>query len=63
VGRDSPVGWQHRGIGATLLRRAEEISASEGYRRVLVISGVGVRRYYYRHGYTRALPYVAKELR
>jgi elongator complex protein 3 len=63
VGRDSPVGWQHRGIGATLLRRAEEIAASEGYRRVLVISGVGVRRYYYRHGYTRALPYVAKELR
>ncbi len=63
VGRDSPVGWQHRGIGATLLRRAEEVAASEGYGRVLVISGVGVRRYYYRRGYARALPYVAKEVR
>ncbi|MEM2545943.1 MAG: tRNA uridine(34) 5-carboxymethylaminomethyl modification radical SAM/GNAT enzyme Elp3 [Nitrososphaerota archaeon] len=62
VGRDHVGGWQHRGIGALLLRRAEEIAASEGYRRILVISGVGVRRYYYRLGYVRALPYVAKLL-
>ncbi|MCX8203847.1 MAG: GNAT family N-acetyltransferase, partial [Nitrososphaeria archaeon] len=63
VGRKDPVSWQHKGIGAKLMARAEEIAGSEGRRRVLVISGVGVREYYYRLGYRRFGPYVAKDLR
>lgn len=63
VGVKDPGSWQHRGIGARLMARAEEIAGSEGRRRVLVISGVGVREYYCRLGYRRFGPYVAKDIR
>lgn len=59
---DGPSTWQHRGIGTLLLRRAEDIASSAGYRRVVVISGVGVRSYYARHGYRLQGPYMVKEL-
>jgi len=68
-GRMTPVGskpsdasWQHRGIGSRLLSEAEGIAVREGCRKVVVISGVGVREYYYRHGYVKEGPYVAKML-
>jgi len=64
VGRDAGDGdaWQHRGIGARLLRRAEEIAAENGYRQIVVISGIGVKQYYMRHGYHHHGPYMAKSL-
>jgi ELP3 family radical SAM enzyme/protein acetyltransferase len=43
---------QHLGIGRRLLAAAERISRNAGYRRIAVISGVGVRRYYESAGYT-----------
>lgn len=69
-GRMIPVGGspenssaQHLGIGSLLLKEAERISAEElGTRKIIVISGVGVRRYYYRHGYKLEGPYVSKRL-
>jgi len=68
-GQMTPVGdepsdrsWQHRGFGSKLLFEAERISAEEGCRKVVVISGVGVREYYYRHGYVKEGPYVTKKL-
>lgn len=68
-GEMTPVGseagrtsWQHRGVGARLLKRAEEIARDEGYRRVVVISGVGVKEYYARQGYLKHGPYMAKTL-
>ena len=42
---------QHLGIGTRLLREAERISMDAGYRRIAVISGVGVQNYYARFGY------------
>lgn len=54
--------WQHRGFGSSLLNAAEEIALSEGCKKVVVISGIGVREYYYKHGYKREGPYVAKYL-
>eukprot|EP00929_Paragymnodinium_shiwhaense_P057205 TRINITY_DN28625_c0_g1_i1.p1 TRINITY_DN28625_c0_g1~~TRINITY_DN28625_c0_g1_i1.p1 ORF type:complete len:793 (-),score=218.94 TRINITY_DN28625_c0_g1_i1:72-2450(-) len=42
---------QHIGIGRTLMGTAELIAASHGYKRISVISGVGVRNYYRRLGY------------
>ncbi|MEM3400583.1 MAG: tRNA uridine(34) 5-carboxymethylaminomethyl modification radical SAM/GNAT enzyme Elp3 [Nitrososphaerota archaeon] len=68
-GQMTPVGsepsdrsWQHRGFGSKLLSEAERISIEEGYRKVVVISGIGVREYYYRHGYVKEGPYVTKKL-
>jgi len=66
-GRSLPIGssepaysWQHRGIGSLLLSKAEEIASSMGGEKIVVISGVGVREYYYRLGYHRDGPYVSK---
>jgi elongator complex protein 3 len=45
-----------------LLRVAEELADTEGGEKILVTSGVGVREYYYRHGYSKDGPYVSKLL-
>lgn len=42
---------QHTGIGTQLLLRAERIARENGYKRIAVISGVGVRGYYRKRGY------------
>jgi len=53
---------QHRGIGQRLLQEAESIARKHQKDKVIVISGVGVRGYYYKHGYARDGPYVSKVL-
>jgi ELP3 family radical SAM enzyme/protein acetyltransferase len=45
---------QHKGIGYKLLMKAEEIIKGYGFDRVAIISGVGVREYYRKHGYELA---------
>lgn len=42
---------QHTGIGTQLLQCAERMAKDNGYERIAVISGVGVRGYYRRRGY------------
>jgi elongator complex protein 3 len=54
--------YQHRNHGRVLLGQAEEIARGAGYRRLAIMSGIGVRPYYRRQGYERAGPYMAKEL-
>ena len=44
--------WQHKGLGKILMQRAEKIAKKKGYSDVRVISGVGVREYYYKLGYS-----------
>lgn len=53
---------QHTGMGKALLQRAEEIAHSSGYKKVVIISGVGVRDYYRKRGYEYRDTYMAKEL-
>ncbi len=54
---------QHRGLGSKLLKEAEEIAKKEyGMEEMIIISGVGVREFYYKHGYKRKGPYVWKKL-
>jgi ELP3 family radical SAM enzyme/protein acetyltransferase len=43
---------QHLGIGRRLMAAAERIARTNGFARIAVISGVGVRRYYESLGYT-----------
>ena len=54
--------YQHRRFGKELLARAEEAARDNGFSRLAIMSGIGVRPYYRRQGYERAGPYMAKEL-
>ncbi|MHA1912250.1 MAG: tRNA uridine(34) 5-carboxymethylaminomethyl modification radical SAM/GNAT enzyme Elp3 [Candidatus Kariarchaeaceae archaeon] len=59
---DTENKWQHRGFGRKLIERAEEIARENRAEKIAVISGVGVRQYYYNRGYERDGPYCSKEL-
>ncbi|MDD1677738.1 MAG: tRNA uridine(34) 5-carboxymethylaminomethyl modification radical SAM/GNAT enzyme Elp3 [Methanomicrobiales archaeon] len=54
--------WQHRKFGEELLEFAEEKAAAGGYSRMAVLSGIGVRPYYRKHGYLRRGPYMEKRI-
>ncbi|HBB02989.1 MAG: histone acetyltransferase, ELP3 family, elongator complex protein 3 [Candidatus Peregrinibacteria bacterium GW2011_GWF2_38_29] len=45
-------GAQHLGLGRKLIEKAEEIAKNAGYKKIAVISGVGVRDYYKKFGYS-----------
>jgi elongator complex protein 3 len=63
VGKDAESDeWQHRNYGKALLLRAEEIAQRAGFRRLAIMSGIGVRPYYRRQGYERRGPYMIREL-
>ena len=55
-------GWQHEGYGKKLLEEAEKIAKKEGYNKLFVISGVGVRNYYRKLGYRKESFYMVKKL-
>jgi elongator complex protein 3 len=62
LGERKQQSWQHRGYGTRLLRKAEEITVDKGYRKIAVMSGIGVRDYYARFGYTREGPFMVKTI-
>ncbi|MHA1584512.1 MAG: tRNA uridine(34) 5-carboxymethylaminomethyl modification radical SAM/GNAT enzyme Elp3 [Promethearchaeota archaeon] len=53
---------QHRGYGKMLMVNAEEIAKKNGFSKLLVIAGIGVREYFYNLGYKPDGPYVSKNL-
>lgn len=58
--------WQHRGWGSKLIAEAERIALEEyNCKKILVLSGIGVREYYRKLGYYRPQnsPYMHKDLR
>lgn len=61
-GRPGKGESQHLRVGGLLLSEAEEQSRAEGYSWIAVMSGIGVRPYYRRHGYERVGPYMKKKL-
>jgi elongator complex protein 3 len=67
-GNVSPVGSgvtasaQHLGIGKKLLAAAETLAYYEGYGKVAVISGIGVRDYYRKRGYELVGTYMIKSV-
>jgi len=66
-GSEAPVGKegksQHRSFGTLLLQEAEKIAEEDyGSRKMLIISGVGVKPYYFSKGYKRDGPYVSRKL-
>lgn len=42
---------QHIGFGKMMMKKAEEIAIQQGYKKIAVISGIGVRNYYRKLGY------------
>lgn len=64
-GRHTKVGGdgkqsQHVGFGRRLLTEAERIAKERGYTKLAVISGIGVREYYRKLGYTLEETYMVK---
>lgn len=53
---------QHKGYGKMLLSRAEDIAREAGYQKIAVISGIGVREYYRKRGYSLVGTYMIKLL-
>jgi elongator complex protein 3 len=54
---------QHKGLGKRLIKEAEKISCQEfGLRKIVAISGVGVRNYWRKLGYQLKNEYMVKEL-
>ena len=53
---------QHMGFGRKLLKAAEEIAQTEGYSKIAVISGIGVRKYYEKNGYQIDGTYMTKSI-
>jgi elongator complex protein 3 len=61
VGKSRRV--QHAGLGKKLLKEAERIAKANGYDRIAVIAGVGVRGYYRKLGYRLQNTYMLKYLK
>lgn len=53
---------QHRGMGKMLMTKAEEMAKNNGYKKMAVIAGVGVRDYYRKIGYRLEGEYMIKDL-
>ena len=53
---------QHKGFGKSLLRKAEEISLDFDAKKLLVISGLGVKPYYYSQGFNPDGSFVSKAI-
>ncbi len=62
IGRKLKDKFQHKGYGRKLLKEAEEICKDLSYKKVYVISGVGVRNYYRKFDYKKEGFYMVKKL-
>jgi elongator complex protein 3 len=61
--KPKPGEWQHRGYGKALLEEAERIAKEEfDAKKMIVLSGIGIRRYYAKFGYRLEGPYMTKLL-
>lgn len=62
VGKKGTSQKQHIGWGGKLLAEAEKIAKENGYKKLSVISGIGTREYYKKHGYKLVGTYMVKAL-
>lgn len=53
---------QHKGMGKMMMKEAEKIAKEEGAKKILVISGIGVRDYYRKLGYKLEDSYMVKKI-
>jgi elongator complex protein 3 len=63
IGEQPVKEFQHRGFWKRLLEEAEEITKKEfGLSKIFFMSGIGVREYYRKLGYSLFGPYMLKKL-
>lgn len=62
IANDLKGASQHIGLGKQMMNKAEEIARKNGYRKIAVISGIGVREYYRRLGYKLEGTYMVKNI-
>ena len=55
-------GAQHKGYGKRLVAAAEKIARQNGFDRIAIISGIGVREYYRKLGYELDNTYMVKNI-
>ena len=62
VGNNIDESYQHKGYGKKLVTEAEKIAINNGYHKIAIISGTGVRNYYRNIGYVLRDTYMIKSL-
>ena len=62
VGDNIEGSLQHKGFGRQLVAKAEELAIANGYERIAIISGTGVREYYKKLGYNLIDTYMIKTI-
>ncbi|OGJ51908.1 hypothetical protein A2335_03335 [Candidatus Peregrinibacteria bacterium RIFOXYB2_FULL_32_7] len=62
LGEKKEKASQHLGFGSQLMSKAEEIAKKAGFKKIAVISGIGVREYYRKLGYELEGTYMIKKL-
>ncbi len=60
VGNNCELSMQHKGFGKKLIENAEKIAIDNGFKKMAIISGTGVRNYYRKFGYTLEETYMIK---
>ena len=60
IGEEGDV--QHKGLGRKLMAQAESIAKQRNKKEIIVISGIGVREYYRKLGYTLKNKFMWKKL-
>ena len=63
LGEESQGEAQHMGLGSALIKKAKELAQEAGYGHIAVISAIGTREYYARHGFQIDGLYMTTELR
>jgi len=62
VGSSNSNSCQHKGYGKRLIGKAEEIAKENGFKKISIISGTGVRDYYRKLGYELKETFMCKDL-
>ena len=62
VGDNIEGSLQHKGFGKQLVAKAEELAKENGYHKIAIISGTGVREYYKKLGYKLIDTYMVKNI-
>jgi ELP3 family radical SAM enzyme/protein acetyltransferase len=62
VGNNDTHSLQHKGYGRRLIEKAEEIAKLNGFNKIAIIAGTGVRNYYKKFGYSLIETFMIKSL-